>query len=352
MSVSSEGASAPARTVSGDADRRFYLAAWRWHFYAGLYVAPFLVMLAITGLAMMYIAVFDGRDGEHIAVAVPPSATQLSVVEQSEKALQAVTGGTLVEWIRPAAADRASVFRIATGDDQSMVAVDPYSGAVLDTWDRRAGWYDFVNDIHGTLLIGTVGDRMIEIAAGFAVVLVVTGLYLWWPRGTGMFRAFVPNFAERGRALFKSLHVTVGVYVSLILIVFLLSGLSWAGIWGERFVQAWSTFPAEKWDNVPLSDDIHASMNQGAQRLRGVGGRPKRGHNFDLTHHACSFRRGRSLAKLHGVVRMSSCGCRICSQARRTAPLEPGRQNTSVPLATPPRARDCMVEAPMSANDR
>ena len=25
---------------------RFYAAVWRWHFYAGLYVIPFLIMLA------------------------------------------------------------------------------------------------------------------------------------------------------------------------------------------------------------------------------------------------------------------------------------------------------------------
>jgi uncharacterized iron-regulated membrane protein len=48
------------------------------------------------------------------------------------------------------------------------------------------------------------------------------------------------------------------------LIIFLISGLSWAGIWGGKFVQAWSTFPAEKWDAVPLSDATHASMNHTA----------------------------------------------------------------------------------------
>ncbi|KAB0545250.1 PepSY domain-containing protein, partial [Pseudomonas argentinensis] len=26
-----------------------YRMLWRWHFYAGLFVAPFLVVLAITG---------------------------------------------------------------------------------------------------------------------------------------------------------------------------------------------------------------------------------------------------------------------------------------------------------------
>ena len=29
----------------------FHAVAWRWHFYAGLYVVPFLLMLALTGAA-------------------------------------------------------------------------------------------------------------------------------------------------------------------------------------------------------------------------------------------------------------------------------------------------------------
>ena len=46
----------------------FYFAAWRWHFYAGLFVIPFLVMLAVTGLCTLWIGVLAGRDGERIAV--------------------------------------------------------------------------------------------------------------------------------------------------------------------------------------------------------------------------------------------------------------------------------------------
>ena len=59
---------------------RFYAAAWRWHFYAGLFVAPFLVMLALTGLVMLYSSVFSGRDGEKIAVtpASRMSSTRIS----------------------------------------------------------------------------------------------------------------------------------------------------------------------------------------------------------------------------------------------------------------------------------
>jgi uncharacterized iron-regulated membrane protein len=50
----------------------------------------------------------------------------------------------------------------------------------------------------------------------------------------------------------------------LFLLFFLISGLAWTTVWGSKYVQAWSTFPAEKWDNVPLSNVDHASMNHGA----------------------------------------------------------------------------------------
>ncbi|MDP5220125.1 PepSY domain-containing protein [Ruegeria sp. 2205SS24-7] len=241
--------------------QKFYFAAWRWHFYAGIFVIPFLITLAVTGLMMMFITQFDGRDGEKIAVAV--QGETLAVSEQAEAALAQVPG-SVVEWIGPKADDLATVFRVKTDAGQLMVAVDPYTGSVIETWDRRAGWYDLADNIHSTLLIGDTGDRLIEIAAGLALVLVLTGLYLWWPHGNAH-AAFVPNLKARGRALWKSLHAVVGFWMSLLLVVFLISGLSWAGVWGGMLVQAWSSFPAEKWDNVPLSDDTHASMNHGNQ---------------------------------------------------------------------------------------
>jgi uncharacterized iron-regulated membrane protein len=245
---------------------RFYAAVWRWHFYAGLYVVPFLVMLATTGLIMLWVSVIDGRDGEN-RLRIVPQATALPVSAQAEAARAAVPDGVVKQYLSPRAADRVALFRVDQGESAFMVAVDPYTGAVIEQWPRQAGWYDFATDIHGTLLIGDLGDRLIEVAAGFAIVLLVTGLYLWWPRnGESLISVLVPNFAARGRHLWKSLHRTIGFWVSAVLLVFLLSGLSWAGIWGDRFVQAWSTFPAEKWDNVPLSDATHAAMNHGATK--------------------------------------------------------------------------------------
>ncbi|GIT85663.1 PepSY domain-containing protein [Roseobacter sp. OBYS 0001] len=237
---------------------KLYFAAWRWHFYAGLFVIPFLATLAITGMAMLWIAWIDGRDGERTAV-VPQEILQ-PVSVQAEAAVAAIPDGTLKQYVAPRTEDVAALFRVDAGDDAIMVAVDPYTAQVIETFPRRSGWYDFADNIHSELMLGVTGDRILETAASLTLVLIATGLYMWWPRDAGWRRALIPSFGP-GRTLWKSLHGVVGIWLSLFLVFFLISGLAWAGIWGGKMVQAWSQFPAEKWDNVPLSDETHASMN-------------------------------------------------------------------------------------------
>lgn len=256
--VSIDPTRVPMDDIQAKPVNKFYFAAWRWHFYAGLYVIPFLIMLAVTGLAMLWISTLSGRDGEWIAV--EPTGAPVSIAAQSQAALDAVPGGTLKQYVAPRADDLVAIFRVDTASDAIMVAVNPYTAEVLKEMPRREGWYDFISNIHGTIMLGVTGDRMIEIAASLTMVLIATGLYLWWPRGTGLRAALVPNLAAKGRAFWKSLHSTVGVWISVLLVAYLLSGLSWSGVWGEKFVQAWSTLPAEKYA-APPSDSIHATMN-------------------------------------------------------------------------------------------
>jgi len=58
----------PTSQNEQQANRR-YLTVWRWHFYAGLLVAPFLTLLAVTGLGMLLFANITGKEGERIHVA-------------------------------------------------------------------------------------------------------------------------------------------------------------------------------------------------------------------------------------------------------------------------------------------
>ncbi len=118
-----------AKANSPDLSRRFYITAWRWHFYAGLYVAPFMIMLAVTGLIMLWTATLFGRDGEKIYT-VEPQASLASVSAQAGAATLEIPG-QIVQYIAPRTPEQAALFRINQGESSFMVAVDPYSAKVL-----------------------------------------------------------------------------------------------------------------------------------------------------------------------------------------------------------------------------
>ena len=240
--------------------RRFYRAVWRWHFYAGLVVVPFLTILALTGVVMLYGNSIETALGARYFVA--PGGERASLAAQAQAAVASVPGGQLKLEVDPALPDRATVFVVASAGKDIVVSVDPHGPRVVDTIVKDDTWYAWANRIHGTLLLGTIGDRIQEIVAGLGIVLLLTGITLWWPRGErSLTGALMPDLRARGRLAWKEVHVSLGFYIGVVLLFFLISGMAWTGIWGTRIVQAWSTLPAVKLEAIPLSDKTHAAMN-------------------------------------------------------------------------------------------
>lgn len=249
MAQSSAAAAADSRRQA----KRRYLTVWRWHFYAGLFVTPFLLILACTGIAMLLLANLDGRDGERLHIERGAAVRPLSV--QAEAARQAVNpdSGSVVTYIAPRSADQVAVFRVNDGDRAVMAAVNPYTAEVLKTYPRNQSAYHVADEIHGDLLLGSAGDYLIETAASLTVLLLLSGLYLGWAKQGGVRALLFPPRAK-GRARWRNLHGAAGAWVSLVLLAFCLSGIAWAGIWGGKMVQAWSQFPAGKFGVAPLPE--------------------------------------------------------------------------------------------------
>ena len=265
------GASAPAAlgrnetTSAAGRVQRLYFAIWRWHFYAGLYVIPFLVMLAGSGLVILWFTTVAPEYGDRIAV----QRGQALTLSQQEAAVTRALPGTVDKYVAPRDEKTPGLFRVQTEAGAVMVALNPVTGEVLRQRPEEGTWNAWATDLHGKLLTGVDGgwaDIMIEIAASLGVMMVVTGIWLAWPRnGEGFSAMFVPDMGTKGRGFWKSTHRALGAWLGLFLLAFLVSGLAWTSIWGGKFVQAWNTFPAEKW-GAPLSDVTHASLNATAAK--------------------------------------------------------------------------------------
>jgi uncharacterized iron-regulated membrane protein len=238
-----------------------YRAAWRWHFFAGVFVVPFLLVLAITGLVMTYYLAVDGVSGERLVVNSRGQAAS-SPVQQMAAAMAAVPDSSVTLYVPPRSATDSAQFELLQAGSIQLVDVDPYSNVVLRVHSKDDTVYAIARAIHGSLLLGDVGDTVLEIVAGLALLLLVTGVYMWLQQRklTRARRVIV-------RSGWRRWHLLTGLWSTLGLAFFLVSGLAWTNIWGGKFVQPWNSFPAEKWGPVSLATADHASMNHGVAKV-------------------------------------------------------------------------------------
>lgn len=268
-------------------NKKFYLAMWRWHFFAGLYVVPFMLMLCITGLLMLASPWTDpwqyGDQLTRVSDATENSSVEKhSAQQQMETVKAAYPDYRVTQYIPPATDTHTSQFKLrgqtpATKSAGSVfVFVDPYQNTITGEFNNSDRLYTIGDDIHGTLMIGKVGDALIELSAGLTILLVITGLYLHWPNSLQLsflnVRTWHSAIGQKKRSAWKDIHGSMGFYLAIFLFFFALTGMAWTGIWGQKLVQPFSSFPAEKrasfWSSDLASknssanlDNTHAQLN-------------------------------------------------------------------------------------------
>ena len=209
-----------------------YNAVWRWHFYAGLFCIPFVLWLAITGSIYLFrpqVEALLDRPYTHLAMA-GPAATPAA---QAGAAVRAVPGSVLHRYQLPAHPDDAVQVVVGKGHRETRVYVHPQTLAILKRVGEDERPMRVVFRLHGELLIGTLGSYLVELAASWAIVMILSGLFLWWPRGKGLGGALYPRLSGGGRRFWRDLHGVTGFWVSFCALFLLLSGLPWAKSWGS-----------------------------------------------------------------------------------------------------------------------
>ncbi len=233
MSTTVERALSPAHSAHAG-----YRTLWRWHFYAGLFVMPFLVILAITGTLYCFQPQIEPLLYPHRLVVEPRATPRLdpdALLASARTAMPA--GATPVSVQVSTAPDRSAeyVFRLRDGSRES-VYVNPYDGSVLGTLSVENRFMQIDRMLHRKLLLGKTGELLMELAACWTFVMIGTGIALWWPRGTARVgRALRPDLSLRGRLLWKNLHATAGIWLAAGTVAFILTGLPWSGSWGKNF---------------------------------------------------------------------------------------------------------------------
>jgi len=158
-----------------------YRAVWRWHFYAGVFVMPFLMLLALTGGLYLFKDEIDQAVYRSM-IQVPAGAVQTSPDAWLAAAARA-GGGRVANVVLPDRPDQAVRARVDQPDGtQKTVFIDPHTARVTGV-TGYGGVMETIKRLHSLELFGPVMNILVEIVAGWAIILFATGLYLWWPRG-------------------------------------------------------------------------------------------------------------------------------------------------------------------------
>ncbi|WP_312218139.1 PepSY domain-containing protein [Brevundimonas sp.] len=226
------------KTKAPDVMSGAYRAVWRWHFYAGVLVMPFLMLLTLTGGLYLFKDEIDHAVYRSM-IEVPASAQQADPDQWLAAAARAGEGRA-ANVLVPDRADQAVRVRVDQADGaQRTVFVDPHTAKVTGV-TAYGGVTETIKKLHSLSLfggpIGTALNILVEIVAGWAIILCATGLYLWWPRRrTGAVLRPRETDAAR-RPFWRDVHALTGFYVGGVIIFLAVTGMPWSAVWGDQFM--------------------------------------------------------------------------------------------------------------------
>jgi len=245
---------------------------WRIHFWAALIATPFALVAALTGTLYVFTPQIESALYGHLdQVEVLEKARPFDeLVDAARRAApdgwtlhsvvppQRVNESTRIAWVAPRE-QAAKPQRLTAASGHSghaehgaaasvgqpgkpaflrpsfglpskalVVYVNPYTAQVLGSLEQSQRFSVWARKLHSSWLQGDGWRWLIELAASWVMVMLVTGAYLWWPQPSA-----APGRGT-GRGAWRRWHAWTGVGLSVVTAAILATGLTWSKNAGER----------------------------------------------------------------------------------------------------------------------
>jgi uncharacterized iron-regulated membrane protein len=225
------------------------------HLYLGLTSGVVVVIVSITGCLYVYeeeLKAWLYRDREKVSV--PEHRTRKSLSELLTVAQLEAGADHPIQNIEIASApDQTYSFRPMQIRDnkaythfgeivyQRKIYIDPYTGEVVKNENTKYEFFTLVLRLHRNLLLNRqVGSSVVGTSVMMFVILLITGIVLWWPKNKLALKksfSFFWKDTTRWKRKNYDLHSIFGFYGSFILLVIALTGLTWSFDWFDHSVQ-------------------------------------------------------------------------------------------------------------------
>ena len=190
------------------------------HRYCALTLGCLLALCALLGAALTVAKPLDRWWNASLFVQVPAAAP--ASLEQLRSRLAQEFGPAAGFNFRPPREPQDTLWAYVRGPWEGIVFFDAGSGEELGRRAEHEGFYNLLFELHSSVLLGETGQAVLTAAAASYLVLLASGLVLWWPR------RWPPRLAVRWdagalRAVFD-LHGLGGALLGLLVAVSVATG--------------------------------------------------------------------------------------------------------------------------------
>lgn len=280
-----------ALTNGSSTPNGLFRAFWRWHFYASFLVVPIFAMLALTGLIYLFrFHVEPVLHADLMRIDPPPASVKFTppLEPQLELVRKQFPNDTVGLVREGRERDDANVFSLERPDGSTLdVFVNPWQNKILGSLNPDKTLSGAAIILHGDLMTGKFGDGIIETAACWAIVMALTGYYLFFAGRSARLKRKAKRLAG---ATLKNSHALVGLVAGVGLLFMIFTGLPWTGFWGEKTQELATNHGTSFWsldpgaaskpnstldESLPHSHAIEVPWAQGAKAVPESGQQEK-----------------------------------------------------------------------------
>ena len=208
------------------------------HLWLAVPFGLIITIICFTGALLVFEDQVTQLTNRHLYYVESPGSQPLPVGTLVEKVESQLTKGATITGVTIYPQPDRSYQVNLSAPKGAAVYIDPYTGEVLGQ-SQRTPFFRTVFLLHRWLLDSQPADggifwgkRITGIATLVFVVILLSGVVIWWPRSRKGLKNGIQIALRKGKARFwHDLHAAGGIYVLLLVLVMALTGLTWSFDW-------------------------------------------------------------------------------------------------------------------------
>ncbi len=202
-------------------------ALFQIHLWCGICLGLYIFFISITGSVLVYRNELYVAATPNPLIAETPAAVLDDAVLQA-RASQNNPGYELGRFVRASNDEGATEIWLIRGENTIKRFYDPRTGEDVGSAERL-GQNAVITliSLHESFMAGETGRKLNGIAALFVVLLVLTGLVIWWPGMKRWRRSLYMHRAPgiKWKRSIWDLHSMIGIWTALFILIFAVSGV-------------------------------------------------------------------------------------------------------------------------------